>query len=189
MLFFRYKKRINQLLLIVVSALTHSSLIFPVLLLFAIKRSIFKMLSIYIIVISLLLIFDPFLFFDFLFTKLMIYFSSGESYTKYGAIVLFFAECLMLIGWKHLLSKKIMITFFVTISICLLISFFSYFGLRLLGLVPIAFYFHVMDIIAQQAKKKSDLNIPVLAYLSFLLVTLINIKNILFNDDMQYIFS
>jgi hypothetical protein len=189
MLFFRYKKRINQLLLIIVSVLTHSSLIFPMLLLFAVKRNIFLITSIYIFVISLLLIFDPFLFFDFLFTKLMNYFSAGESFTKYGATVLFFAECLMLIGWKHLLSVKIMITFFVTISICLLISFFSYFGLRLLGLVPIAFYFYVMDIIVQQTKTKSDIHIPVLAQLSFLLITLINIKNILFNDDMQYLFS
>lgn len=189
MLFLRYKKRISELLLTVVSALTHSSLIFPMLLLFAIKRNSFRIISIYIVAISLLLIFDPFLFFDFLFAKLGAYFNAGESFTKYGATVLFFAECLMLIGWKHLLSTKIMITFFVAISICLLISFFSYFGLRLLALVPIAFYFYIMDFIVHQAKTKSGIHIPIFAQLSFLLVTLINVKNILFNDGMQYLFS
>ena len=190
MIFFRLKLQLSRIILSVISIISHTSLLFPIFIYFTASSKATKVILLY----GILLLFfylNPFDFTNYLLIKLDLYFEDGKSFVKYGNSVLFICNILMVIGWRRLLTSKQKSIYLIVIFISWYISFLSYFGIRILGLIPIAFYLQVMQIVI--AKNIGNImaggiTIPLYARLSFVGFALMNIKNMLLNDGGYYSF-
>lgn len=191
MILLRLRYVVGHIFLLPLSAVIHASLSFPVIIYLTLWDNIpFKKIAPFIIFgLFLMLGRSRLEFLDFPLEKIASYFEYGND--QIGGLSLTVGCGLMIYGWRSSFSEEQIGIFLLITTILLIMSITSYLGIRLLGILPIAFY---MLLFNRQYDPKGGLytddgmEVPISLRLSFFVFSTINVKNILFGYEDNYIF-
>jgi hypothetical protein len=191
MISLRFKFKVGDLLLIPTSVATHTSLLFPTLIYFFFMPSYLSKFS--KILLALLLVgFVAFFGLEYLYfplLKLLSYFDYDNELV--GGFSLAAANGFMIFAWRNRTSRSHIIFFALLIAGAALMSTYTYFGIRILGILPLAFYMVLIsnNVLPKMAfSSNTGIGANYFLQLSFLIFALINAKNILYGYADNYIF-